>query len=81
MPKVTTAKLFMSGRGQAVRLPRDFRFKGDRVRIRQVGQAVLLEPMETDVRAWFVELDRFGSEPFMSDGRDQPSTAVRNVFE
>lgn len=29
-----TAKLFWSGRSQAVRLPKDFRFSGDEVRIR-----------------------------------------------
>jgi len=30
-----TAKLFKSGRSQAVRLPKEFRFEGDRVRIRR----------------------------------------------
>jgi len=81
MTKVATAKLFMNGRSQAVRLPRDFRFQGDRVRIRRVGQGVLLEPIETDVTQWFTELDRFATEPFMPDGRDQPPTPTRNVFE
>jgi len=76
-----TAKLFRNGRSQAVRLPQDFRFRGDRVRIRRVGQGVLLEPLETDVAQWFAELDRFVTEPFMPDGRDQPPTPIRNIFE
>lgn len=38
------AKLFQSGGSQAVRLPKAFRFEGDRVRIRRDGDAVILEP-------------------------------------
>ncbi|HTW72083.1 MAG TPA: type II toxin-antitoxin system VapB family antitoxin, partial [Acetobacteraceae bacterium] len=72
---------FMNGRSQAVRLPREFRFEGDEVRIRRVGRGVLLEPMEFDPHRWFAELDRFADEPFMPDGRNQPPTPVRNVFE
>ena len=43
-----TARLFWSGRSQAVRLPKDFRFEGVEVRIRRHGGAVILEPLETD---------------------------------
>jgi antitoxin VapB len=43
-----TAKLFWSGRSQAVRLPKDFRFPGDKVRIRRHGSAVILEPLADD---------------------------------
>lgn len=81
MPRDATAKLFMNGRSQAVRLPQEFRFQGDRVRIRRVGQGVLLEPLETDVAKWFAELDRFMTEPFMAEGRNQPPTPARNIFE
>ncbi len=37
-----TAKVFWSGRSQAVRLPKGFRFDTDTVRIRRHGQAVIL---------------------------------------
>jgi antitoxin VapB len=43
-----TAKIFWSGRSQAVRLPKDFRFDADEVRIRRHGNAVILEPMADD---------------------------------
>lgn len=33
------AKLFWSGRSQAVRLPKAFRFAGDKVRIRPQGRS------------------------------------------
>ena len=77
----TTAKLFKNGRSQAVRLPREFRFEGDRVRVRRAGRGVLVEPMFTDVSAWFAELDRLASEPFMPEGRQQPSMPQPDVFD
>ena len=80
-PMTTTAKLFMNGRSQAVRLPREFRFEGDEVRIRRAGRGVLVEPMFTDVSKWFAELDRLRSGPFMPEGRQQPSTPRRGVFD
>ena len=76
----TTAKLFRNGRSQAVRLPREFRFEGDRVRVRRAGRGVLVEPMFADVSEWFAELDRFGPEPFMAKGRRQPATPRRDMF-
>ena len=39
------AKVFMTGRSQAVRLPKEFRFKSNEVRIRKDGNAVILEPL------------------------------------
>lgn len=76
----TTARLFRNGRSQAVRLPREFRFEGDRVRVRRAGRGVLVEPMFADVMEWFSELDRFGPEPFMPGGRHQPPTPERDLF-
>ncbi len=80
MTKADIAKLFQNGRSQAVRLPREFRFAGDRVRIRRVPQGVLLEPMIQDPAEWFQKLDEF-SEPFMVEGRKQPATPKRKIFK
>jgi len=76
----TTAKLFKNGRSQAVRLPREFRLEGDRVRVRRAGRGVLVEPMFTDVAEWFAELDRLADEPLMPEGRQQPPSPRRDVF-
>lgn len=51
-----TAKVFWSGRSQAVRLPKEFRVEGEEVRIRRHGAAVILEPIAVDW-AW---LDALG---------------------
>lgn len=50
------AKVFWSGRSQAVRLPKEFRFDADEVRIRKHGNAVILEPVVTDW-AWLASLE------------------------
>jgi antitoxin VapB len=49
-PKI--AKLFWTGRSQAVRLPKEFRFEGTEVRIRREGDRVILEPEAEDDAAW-----------------------------
>ncbi len=44
-----TARLFVNGSSQAVRLPKEFRFQGTEVYVQKVGGCVLLSPKE---RAW-----------------------------
>ncbi len=81
MGTTKTAKLFRNGRSQAVRLPLEFRFDGDEVRIRQVGGGVLLEPVISDPDKWFAELDRFKSKPLLKGSRQQPVTPRRRIFD
>jgi antitoxin VapB len=73
--------LFRNGGSQAVRLPREFRFEGDRVRARRYGRGVLLEPVIDDPAEWFAAVDQFSNESFMPEGRAQPRTPRRDVFE
>ena len=72
MNKTVKAKLFMNGRSQAVRLPKEFQFEGKEVNIHREGEKVILEPAEFDVGAWFKRLDAYGDVPFMPEGREQP---------
>jgi antitoxin VapB len=82
MADTAIARLFTHGRSQAVRLPKEFRLPGDRVRVRRLGDGVLLEPIAADVDAWFAELDRFADVPFFEDGRNQPlAPADEDLFE
>ncbi len=76
-PEPTTAKLFMHGRSQAVRLPKAFRFEGEQVRVRKVGDQVILEPFPPkpfDVEAWRAQLDAIlDGDDFLPEGRpEQP---------
>ena len=77
-----TAKLFRTGRSQAVRLPKEFRFEGNEVRIRRVGNGVLLEPLDKpDAHEWLRQLDGFRTEAFMPEGRKQPELPVREKLD
>ena len=75
------AKLFQNGSSQAVRLPREFRFKGDKVRIRRVGRNVILEPLVDDPEAWLDELKNVPSDPDFMQDRRQPKTPEREIFK
>jgi antitoxin VapB len=69
--KPPTAKLFMHGRSQAVRLPKEFRFEGKEVHVSRLGSKVILEPMEKapfDVIAWRSRLDSLGAANFLPEG-------------
>jgi antitoxin VapB len=60
-PPRTRAKVFMNGRSQAVRLPKEFRMAGPEVFVHRVGQAVVLEPVPTRggwPDGYFTELER-----------------------
>jgi antitoxin VapB len=57
-----TAKLFPNGQSQAVRLPKEFRFEGDRVYIQRVGEAVVLLPYQRPWQVLFDSLDLFSAD-------------------
>jgi antitoxin VapB len=68
---VAKAKLFMHGRSQAVRLPKEFRLPGKEVLVSRDGDKVVLEPIEKppfDVKAWRLKLDALGARDFLPDG-------------
>ncbi|MBL1255434.1 MULTISPECIES: antitoxin [unclassified Methylocystis] len=70
------AKLFWSGRSQAVRLPKDYRIEADEVRIRRRGDAIILEPIPKDW-TWLDTLAGTLSEDFLEEGREQPPIQER----
>ena len=43
---MTTARLFWSGRSQAVRLPKEFRLGDSEINIRREGNLIILEPIQ-----------------------------------
>ena len=68
---VAKAKLFLHGRSQAVRLPKEFRFEGTEVYVRRVGDEVVLSSKAKASMQSLVEaLDDF--EPGFELVREQP---------
>ena len=74
-----TAKLFINGRSQAVRLPKDFQFFGNDVYIQKHGDIVILIPHD---KAWEVFLHGLNSfsEDYLKEGRGQGNDQNRESF-
>ena len=70
------AKLFWSGRSQAVRLPKEYRFPGAEVRIRRHGPAVVLEPLADDW-SWLDEIAGKLDDDFVEAANEQPEPQPR----
>jgi antitoxin VapB len=65
-----TARLFQSGRSQAVRLPKAYRFSGTEVIVKHFGNGVLLLPIEDPWQTLEAGLAAF--EPGFLLSREQP---------
>ncbi|MGH8225206.1 MAG: antitoxin [Gammaproteobacteria bacterium] len=78
------AKIFWSGRSQAVRLPKDFRFDAEEVQIRRRGSAVILEPVAEDW-AWLDaiagELDKDFADAVAEQPAEQERPALDELFK
>jgi len=77
---MATAKVFWSGRSQAVRLPKEFRLEADEVRIRRHGQAVILEPVAKDW-AWLDALVGPLDDDFVRFATEQPAEQKRKELD
>ncbi len=72
-----TAKVFQSGRSQAVRVPKCYRFKSSEVNVQQTSEGLLL----TEKKPWdlFQEGVNELSDDFMSE-RTQPALENRRFL-
>ena len=70
------ARLFKSGRSQAVRLPKEFRFTGTEVGVRHFGNGVLLLPADDPWATLEAALTSF--EPGFTISREQPEAQIRS---
>lgn len=70
-----TARLFQSGRSQAVRLPKEYRFIGTEVAVKHYGNGVLLLPINDPWQTMDAGLAAF--EPGFVLTREQPDEQIR----
>ena len=73
-----TAKLFLSGRSQAVRLPKEYRFRGNEVVVKHFGNGVLLLPIDDPWQMLEAGLEAF--EPGFVLSREQPEQQTRDAI-
>lgn len=77
-----TAKIFMSGRSQAVRLPKQFRLPGKEVRIRQVeGGGLLLEPVVQSIDEIWAAIDARGPIDIERNQPPMPADEAGDMFD
>jgi antitoxin VapB len=79
---LATAKLFITGRSQAVRLPREFRFQGTEVFIRRDSNTgeVVLSAKPASWQEFFELADRTEIPPDFLADREDLSAEERTLF-
>jgi antitoxin VapB len=75
-----TAKIFKNGKSQAIRLPKEYRFQGSKVYLKQIGNAVVLIP-ENDSWQTLIESLALFSDDFMLERQQPPSQERESIFE
>jgi antitoxin VapB len=70
------AKIFQNGQSQAVRLPKAYRFSGEEVYVKKVGNIVMLYPKDQVWETFVSGVNSF-TDDFMADGREQGSHQER----
>jgi len=65
-----TAKVFINGGSQAIRLPRKYRVEGDMVGVKRIGNIIMLYPLDS---AW----DNFMASPRISEDVEEAIYSVR----
>jgi antitoxin VapB len=71
LPGMKKAKIFMNGRSQAVRLPKEYRFDCDEVYVERQGDKVILSVAKPGWDEFFDSESVFGKD-FLSDREDLP---------
>ena len=69
---MSTAKVFMTGRSQAVRLPKEFRFEGTEVEIFRRGDEVILREKPVTVDRLFKVLAQMPNDFYAEKRVDEP---------
>jgi antitoxin VapB len=72
---MNTAKIFTNGRSQAIRLPKEYRFKDDEVYINKIDDIVVIMPKNKKMASLMNTINKF-TDDFM-DERNQPAAQPR----
>jgi antitoxin VapB len=75
-----TAKVFWSGRSQAIRLPKDFRFDTETVHISRRGNTVILEPIAENWK-WLDKICGKLEQDFIDAANEQPEQQKRPILD
>lgn len=80
MSDLAVAKIFMNGRSQAVRLPKEFRFDTDEVTVERQGNSLILRPRHRTREQWWAEMQAvFGQFEGMPDAIERDRSPPRDL--
>ena len=68
--KMHTTRPFMSGRSQAVRIPKEYRFEDTELIVNRIGSSLVITPKDAIQEAFFSGLSMF-TDDFLADGRPE----------
>lgn len=74
-----SAKLFFNGQSQAVRLPKEYRFTGNEVYVKKIGNTVMLFPKDQIWETFLNGLNSF-TEDFYVREREQDFETTRETL-
>ena len=67
---------FMSGRSQAIRIPKEYRFEDTELIVNRVGQSLVITPKNALQETFYSSLAMF-TDDFMADGRPEEAPNER----
>lgn len=76
---IHTTKPFMSGRSQAIRIPKEYQFEDTEVVINRVGDSLVITPKDSLQKAFYMGLSML-SDDFLAEGRPAEITNARVVL-
>lgn len=69
---MNTAKVFVNGRSQAVRLPKEYRFDEDDVFIKKIGDVVMLIPKDKVWKTFRNSFNKFSDDLLLERDNELP---------
>ena len=70
LKSIYTTKPFMSGRSQAIRIPKEYQLDDSEVIINRIGDSLVITPKDSVKNTFLMGLKMF-SDDFMEDGRPE----------
>ena len=74
---MATTHAFMTGRSQAVRIPKEYRLPDEEIFVNRIGNTITLTPV-SKLKESFSESLRMFTDDFMEDGRPPQIDAKRD---
>ena len=76
---MSVTRAFMTGRSQAVRVPKEFRLPDEEIFINRIGDTVILTPV-SKLKETFEQSLRMFTDDFMAEGRPPQIPAERETL-